>query len=172
MSGIRSIDPRPITLLAAALLTACSFDSTSSTEPGSAYDALVGTWTATTFVVSHRHEPGHDAQDLARSTGGDESAYDITLSFRQDHTGCLEIFEIRESVAREVHSDEFSVLSLGDRTMSLALEAEGHDQPLAAEHFLSERNGGLTLKLTYPLDLDGDGVREETLVVGTFQKTD
>jgi hypothetical protein len=173
MSGLRSIDPRPISLLAAAaMLAACSFDATSSSEPGSAYDALLGTWAATTFVVSQRHQPGYDAHDLARSSGGDEFGYEITLAFRLDRTGCLEIVETGESASREVHSDEFSVLSLDDRTMSLALGADGHEQPRAAEHFLSKRNGGLTLKLTYPLDLDGDGVREETLVVGTFQKTD
>lgn len=161
---------RPLVLSAVLLLTACNFDSTANTEPVSDYDALVGTWIATTFVVSDQTGPGHDTVDLTRRPAGGGPPCEVTLRFQADGSGRLEIIEIEANASRKVLSDDFTVVSADRLTLSLSVGEPGLERPVAMEHFHSDEGDRLTLRFTYPLDLEGDGQREDQLIVGTFRR--
>ena len=160
-----------LVLLAFAVLpAACDFEDAASTEPQAEYDALIGTWTATTFVVSRQTRPGHDAVDLVSPGAGGDPSYRVTLRFETDRTGSLEIVHSEGGDAPRIQLDDLSVLSVSAGRLQLAISAAEFDATVSAEYFRPEHGETLTLRLKYPLDLDGDGKREECLIIGIFRK--
>jgi hypothetical protein len=160
----------PLCPLAILLLAACNFDGTAATDPASGYDALVGTWIATTFVVSDQTDPKHDAQDLTHRPAGRGPARRVTLRLDANGSGRLEILEIGDHGTRSLLRDEFTVVSSDQHTMSLSVGLPRLERPVAVEHFRSLEGDQLTLRFTYPLDLDGDGQRQDHLIVATFRR--
>jgi hypothetical protein len=155
----------------AFLVAACDYAAAGSTELESDYDALVGTWTATSFVVSNELSPGRDAADLTRSNGHRKNALEVTLQFASDRTGRLEIHAIPEAgSADEPNQDQFSVTDVTDATLTLAISGQDVQQTVTAQYFRSDSDRLLTLKFHYLFDMDGDGTREKCLVIGTFRK--
>lgn len=160
-------------LAPAFLVAACDFAADGSTELESDYDALVGTWTATSFVVSNERSPGRDAADLTRSNGQRRNALEITLQFASDRTGYLEIRETQQTGSEEAtNQDQFSVTDVTDATLTLTVNGEDFGYTVTAQYFRPASDGILTLRFYYPFDLDGDGDRELCLVIGTFRKQD
>lgn len=158
-------------LLASIFLASCNY-ATDASGPTSGYDALVGTWSATTFVVSDLSSPGHDAMDLLMGDADGRPPCHVTITFRSDGSGQLDIVRQASDGPEPLVDDEFTASSVGQATLTLNVVGANPAEPIQVEEFYSERDERLTLRFTYPLDLDGDGQREDRLIVGSFRRLD
>ncbi|KPK82572.1 MAG: hypothetical protein AMS25_01555 [Gemmatimonas sp. SM23_52] len=158
-------------LVATAFLgAACpGADPNGITEADSDYDALVGTWLATTFVVSDPANPGLRATDLTRPGGSRHAARDVVLEFKPDHTGYLAIIDRSNEESPEEQRDEFSVVGVTKHSLTLMISGEGVAETVFVKYSRSKQVRSITLDFTYLLDLNWDGKRERCRVIGTFQ---
>ena len=157
-----------LAFIAPAIVAASCGDAT--TEVGSDYDALVGRWSATSFVVSDGNDPGHAAADLTLASPGRGQARKVTILFHSDRTGSLNIEGRTDSEGSPAQHDEFSVLAATGSSLRLAVSADGARQTVSVEYFHSALDSSLTLSFSYPLDLDGEGHRQTRHVIATFQR--
>ncbi len=144
-------------------------DANGVTEVDSKYDALVGTWLATTFVVSDPANPSRNATDLTRPGASTGAARDVVVEFKADRTGYLAILDPRQEESPEEQLDEFSVTDVTKTSLTLIIRGEAVAERVFVKYSRSKHGKSLTLELTYRLDLNGDGKRERCRVIGTFQ---
>jgi hypothetical protein len=157
--------------LAPALAAGCSrADSNGTTEPGPVYDALVGTWNATTFVVSDHEASGDQAVDLVQRRPGRRGGRDFRLEFRHDRTGSLRA----ETAEGEPGGflDSYSVLEVTDRTLTVAARGDGIAETVEMEYFVPKGGRSVTLRFWYPIDIDASGDRSRCQVVATFARVE
>lgn len=167
---------RLITILLCALVAAAFLgaacpgaDPDGITEVDSDYDALVGTWLATTFVVSDPANPGLRATDLTRPGASRDASRDVVLEFKPDHTGYLAIIDPRDEESPEEQRDEFSVVDVTRHSLTLMIRGGGVAETVFVKYSRAKQGRSITLEFTYPLDLNRDGKRERCRVIGTFQ---
>lgn len=144
-------------------------DANEITDVDSDYDALVGTWFATTFVVSDPTNPNQRATDLTRPRTSMGDGRDIVLEFRADRTGYLAILNHSQEESPEEQLDEFSVTGVTKSNLTLVINGVGAAERVSVKYRRSKHGKSLTLEFAYPLDLNDDGKRERCRVIGTFQ---
>ncbi len=120
-------------------------------------------------MVSDPADPGLRPTDLTRSGGSRDAARDIVLEFKPDHTGYLAIIDPRSEESPEERRDEFSVIDVTERSLTLMIQGEGVAEKVFVKYSRSKQGGSLTLEFNYLLDVNRDGKRERCRVIGTFQ---
>lgn len=157
----------PLLVAPALIAAACNRDGSAIDEADLLYDGFIGSWTATSFVVSDLEGP-NPATDLTLTSPAYGNPYRVMLEFAGDRVGRL---RLRHEASGEAEfADTFSVTDVTEHSLTLHVSAGELDETVLVEYLRSRIDNSLTLQFSYPLDLTGEGQRERHGVIAIFQR--
>jgi hypothetical protein len=170
MHSHRALYTLVLLLVAPCLIAAaCTGDEPALTETELLYDAFVGSWSATSFVVAEGEEPG-PATDLTAAPPAHGRPLRVTLRFAQDRTGRLEFSREADGTQVAEQGDDFWVAEVGEHSLTLQVDGHNPDETVLVEYFRSQRDDSLTLRFSYDLDPYGQGEHRKCRIIAIFER--